>query len=570
MTNPTPSNRRWYHKKRSYAALVLATLMGCLVALVWQYKFRPNDLIQNVVKWSDVPLSLEKATWSDDGSLVLERIRMPAGDRDDTYLKVRKLTVKWHWYELLRKGRIALVEIDRPQIWLAQFNKATEKADAEKKGSEDSGGNNSKPGHWWIKTLKINEGTLTLDNLGPDIPAVPITVGHKVPLELHNVQISGNRVHGQNREDVATVNDLTITSPEDALSPVLHFDAINIRYTWEELRENHIRAVEVIGPTIYLGPDLFWYADHFASQRATSGGNAVPWQIDEFEVRAGKLAINAFGQPGITLPFTFVSDAKNIRLDQLDKISLNNKILIPPQDRFYPEYKVKWEGLQGEIAFSLPLGSGNAENVVNTVSVKSISWNDLEVTDGWSSVTFDRNGIYGRMEGNCYKGVLTTNFSIFFNTNFPWEGNFFALNVDSAPIAKKLAPSYLNLTGILQGSLAVNGESQDVLRSTGKLTLQPPGVLEIKSIDNLVQRLPADWNPIKKDLTTIVLEAFRTYNYTSGELNMDYQMPLSEVSLKLKGIQGERNFTIHWHQDGHKNERKSENSSNVANSEQDR
>ena len=121
--------------------------------------------------------------------------------------------------------------------------------------------------------------------------------------------------------------------------------------------------------------------------------------------------------------------------------------------------------------------------------------------------------------------------------------------MDAGPIATKLAPSYLSLSGVLNGKLAVEGKATEIVHSSGTLKLQPPGVMEIKSIDDMVKKLPADWNFIKRDLVTIVLESFRTYNYNQGEITIDYQPPKAVGMLKLGGLQGERNFTVNWHQE---------------------
>lgn len=546
----TDGARRWYHKKRTYAALMIASSLVAVLAFVALIRFRPTEVVQKALDITRAPVTIRKVEWV-EGTLTLRGVRMGKGARDESsenvYFSAARIVVRWQWMELLLAGRIASVELRKPQIWVARLNKAL---------GTNGGNGNASSGNWSITSLKIDTGTLMLDNLGADIPAVPITVGRDKPIEFHDVRISGKGA-GMDREQIATVEKLTITSPYDPMSPVLFFQAINISFTWQELRRNEIRGIELIGPVIYLGPDLFWFTDRFSKQRsdpsaAKSNGNGngapTPWRIHDFQVRAGKLAVNAFGQPGVTLPFTFVSSAKDIRLDQLDKISINNKVIIPSQDRYYPEYKIRWQEMRGEIAFSLPLGDKNADNVVNTIHIKSLSWNDLEVTDAWSSVTFDRNGIYGRMEGHCYKGLLSADFAVLFQNGYPWEGHFFVSKVDSAPMVTKLAPSYLSLTGILNGKLAVKGKATEIVQTTGDLGLQPPGVLQIKSIDELVRKMPEDWNFIKRDLATIVLESFRTYNYTKGELTLDYQNPTAVGALKLSGLQGTRNFTVNWHQ----------------------
>jgi hypothetical protein len=540
------TERPWYLKKRTYAKIILSALIGCILAIVIAFERSPDRLVQTILHYGHLPVGIRRTQW-DQGKLVFRGIRMPGGERENAYLKIRRVSLQWSWMELLFGQRVASIEIEKPEIWVDRMNKAL--GTKSEPASNQAAASKSDPlGRFAVTDLKISQATITLDNLGDNIPPIPITLGKNKPIELKDVRL-GRSSHsdGDDIEHSATIQDLTISSPYDPMSPVLHFEVINLRFTWNELRENIISGVEFIGPTIYVGPDLFAFTDEFGKNRSTDKGQSTPWLIKRFDLWAGHLSINAFGQPGITFPFTFVSSAKDIRLDQLDKITLENKIIVPSQDRSYPEYKVKWEDLHGELAFSLPLGDAKAENLVNTLHVKKLSWNDIDVTDAWSSVTFDRKGIYGRVEGNCHGGYLASDFAVYFDAGFPWNGHFFVLGVDSAPIATKLAPSYLALSGKLQGELTVQGRSRDVVKSFGKLQLEPPGVLEIKSIDQLKQRLPADWNFVKRDLTKILLDSFRRYNYTSGVLSLDYQPPRAVGKLTFQGLQGSRDFTVNWH-----------------------
>ena len=271
--------------------------------------------------------------------------------------------------------------------------------------------------NWTITKLLIQRGTIMLDNLAPDMPPIPIRLGAREPIILNYVKLNRpDSSTSMNRERTIDLQNILIISPFDALSPVLSFPLTRLRFTYTELWHHHIREIDLIRPALYLGQDLFWFSDQFKKQRKPVAAQGVdaPWEMGHFQVDYGRLVINVFGQPKVEFPFYFETQVDNIRLDQLDKISARSVIAIRRLDQDYPDYKIRIVGLTGKLEFSIPPTDVNANNVVPTVHVEKLSWNDIAATNVWSSVTFDPNGIYGKLGGDCEKGYLKGNFEVYY------------------------------------------------------------------------------------------------------------------------------------------------------------
>jgi hypothetical protein len=151
------------------------------------------------------------------------------------------------------------------------------------------------------------------------------------------------------------------------------------------------------------------------------------------------------------------------------------------------------------------------------------------------------------LNGKCEGGDLTGNFEFYYTKGFTWNANFFADKLNCQPITEKMAGKYVDLSGELDGNLSVQGKAAEILNCQGALALPNPGVLEIKSMDALMKRLPVDVSVMKRDMTQIALKAFQTYPYQNGKLKIDYQPGEGSGELSLEGPRGRRQFDVYWH-----------------------
>ncbi len=237
----------------------------------------------------------------------------------------------------------------------------------------------------------------------------------------------------------------------------------------------------------------------------------------------------------------------HIRLDQLNQISAKSTIAIRELSQNYPDYNIRIVGLTGRLYFSLPPTDASANNAVNTIHMKELAWNNIPVKDVSTTVTLDPNGVYGKLNSACEGGQLGGNFEFYYTKGFTWNADFFADKINCQPIAEKLAGKYVNLTGVLNGEVSVQGKVTEILNCTGKLDIPNPGVLEIKSMKDLLDRLPSNMVAIKKQAATLAIDAFKTYPFNSGQVKIDYKPTGGVGSLQLDGPVGKRLFEVYLH-----------------------
>jgi hypothetical protein len=184
---------------------------------------------------------------------------------------------------------------------------------------------------------------------------------------------------------------------------------------------------------------------------------------------------------------------------------------------------------------------------VNTITIDSISWNDIPVTNAYVSATFDPTGIYVKLGGACEKGNMEGNLEVYYTQGFAWNADLFAHQVDCAPIAEKLAGKYGSLTGAINGKIAIVGKGTTIEKCGGTLTLDQPGELRIQSADRLLNNLPADTVALKRAAMKIAVQALSFYPYNTGQFVVDYAPATGSAKLKLDGPMGKRDFEVYWH-----------------------
>ena len=105
----------------------------------------------------------------------------------------------------------------------------------------------------------------------------------------------------------------------------------------------------------------------------------------------------------------------------------------------------------------------------------------------------------------------------------------------------------MTMTGELDGKLSVQGQVTAIQNVKGSLTLPKAGVVHIKSLDDLLDRLPADTSALKRDTLKIAIQALETYPYSFGQLKIDYANESGVGSLILDGPDGRRQFDMYLH-----------------------
>ncbi len=415
-----------------------------------------------------------------------------------------------------------------------------------------SGADDSKP--WSIRNLHIINGRATLAELGPELP----DIGFKLDTDLSHVVLSGEIRHASTKIQEIVISDLTIPSPHDPFVPVLNFSTIRLRFSLAQILDQQIDQVILDKPSIFVGEQLFWYVDEL-KKRQSSAPAAVPqagqaavaknnWTINQLDVKEGNLVLSNAGTAGVSMPFKFSSEAKNLHFDNLGELQLKLKLVIGKADYPFPSYELEFKQLYGSIDFGLPPGT-TARNVVQTLQAAAAKWKQFNARDLWFFVTYDAQGIYGKFGGAAYRGYINGGFDFYMQPDSPWEGWVSGTKLDLAQITSILAPQNFQMSGPADFNVEVNGLNHDIERLGGTLKTQSGGKLKIGKLDQIIASISPSWSSIKRDSTRIMLETLRDFDYTDGNADFWYVGSRGNLTLKMQGPHGSRNFDVVLHGD---------------------
>ncbi|HPA18178.1 MAG TPA: hypothetical protein PLU30_10550 [Verrucomicrobiae bacterium] len=397
-----------------------------------------------------------------------------------------------------------------------------------------------------IGRVQVREGLVQVKNLGPSLPPLPIPIDQVIS----NVVFGASRDHRSATKPLTIhVRDWTLRSPYDPLATVLRLKNIDISFSVRGLLENRLDSIEFVEPTIYVGQDLFWFSD-LLKKETSNLPQGKPWTVGKFGIRGGRVIVATQGETDLELPLVFTSSQKDMRFGSLEDMHMSAAIDVVPVSLDYRErYGIAVDNLRGKLEFALPREQGGANNVVNTLKADRIAWRNLASSNTWVSVTFDVNGVYGRFGGEGYGGYVNGDATLLFKDAREWVASVAATKVDLGGVADAIVPEYVRLTGRGNGALVVRGCERTIRECSGKFGLLDKGRLEIMALDELLKRLPVEWEATKKDLAGIVLSAFRTYHYTSGETDFLYKPPQSYLRAHFRGAEGKRDFDVTYQHD---------------------
>jgi hypothetical protein len=505
-----------------------------LVALIWWVQ-NPMHLIRAVSPFLPFQLTVTGARWSSFSSLHIEGndvIRL------GEFARIQSMEIDWEWSNLLLHGELASVKLEAPQVWTERLKEAfPDKQEAGKK---------SDLMQLSIRQIEISHGNLFIENLVPHV-TLNIPLGRTKALRIENFQIGNPESEAAHRVQHVSSGELILYSPSDATSPVLSFDRIEVDFTFQELAHQRIRRLKLERPTIFIGPDLFWFVDQFQKNQKSSA--APPWIVRDLDIHWAGITVNGFGNPGMEIPIHMDKQLTDVRSDQLAEIFRKNQFPVDSGDRFYPAYGLKIYQFGGRVEFGLPVTEENAANQVITLKADRIEWKKLLITEPWITVTFDSRGVFGKIGGKAYDGYLNGECSIYFKEGFPWNAYLHGKGMKVEEPVAKLAEDHFRMTGTMNVDIRVAAKSTVFERSTAKIWLTGGGKMEIPAIDDVIQKLPPTWSPLKKQLSTLGLESFKTFDYTSGTWDLLYDPVKSQTVLDLKGKQGRRRFQVDWTQE---------------------
>lgn len=535
----------WHHWRVVVFLGSLGLLAG-VVGLWWVAHYDQRDTVQWLGKRLGYEVEVGSLTFPELRRVVVRNIRV--GD----FARVEFLELSWS------AGGIANRTLD--QLWVKGLEiKLGKMQDAVAQKEARFGPKIITDAFsFTLKKLVIGQSRLILDNLGPGIPPMPVQLGDVTPMVFENLHLGGATQDpaGQSIQ-IATLENITLYSPYDASAPVLAFEKIQVGFSWAGIQQKQLDQLILEQPTIYIGPDLFWFADRMKEAAAKAppvAGGDQPWTIANFRIIQGGLVLSRDGQPKLRLPLTFETEQSGLVVTDFSSLQLTRAgFKIPRINLPYPEYNLSIAGLEGELYFSLPLeerGTKDLSNITPSLKIKSAIWKGLAVEDIQISVTFDRKGIYGMVYGKAYQGSMEGGFTVLLDDSMTWEAWASTTGVQLKPVTHLLSPEHFVLDGLVDSAFSVKASSKTIKGFTGTVDLNRPGTMTIAAVDRVLKDLPAEWSSLKKELSRVSLEAFRDYHYSGGKATVAYAPPLSTFSLALDGAQGKRNFNLTWEDNG--------------------
>ena len=533
-------------------------LAGCLLMMVLvgsgmgdgliYLRGHTKQLIETYAKRQGVALTIGSARWYGWRAIQLSDVQI---GKEGGAARVGQVLIHWGWRSLLFDRRVKDLLIDNPRVSTGEMEELLHGLDRE---SPEGTKFVNRP--YVVDHVEVSHGVLSLDNLGPGIPTISVQLGEGKPIEFMHLPLGPGSNLQPNLLQKATAENISITSPYDPLVTVLNFQTVNMYFTWAGLANNQIERLEIKVPTVYLGPDLFWFADQVRAktsedEKAHLVVDLPVWTVHNLSLSAGRLFISAFGEHGVELPFLFGSTATDVRLDRIQDLSIKNEIKILPEPIEYPDYNIALETKSGTINFDIPPNQGGANNLVPTIEFSRVSWRGIEATNAWASFTFDEHGISGDVGGEAYEGYLNGKFQIKFDAGYPWQAWGYVTNVNTQPVVSKLTEGRfrLQLSGRASGQVAIQARSTSIQETTADLQLKPPGEFHLLELDRVAAALPTEWTGIKRDLMLAALASFEDYPYTQAQVTAHYHFPESTARLELWGNQGHRVIHLNWTQD---------------------
>lgn len=490
----------------------------------------PSILLRAALFFTGGQTRFDSAHWLRLGLLEVRGIRYCDA------LQIDALTVQCS--PKLFLGRIPEVRIYGAQGWLSRLATPS---------------NGRTPGRFpiplMIEKLFISSSILFVDNLGPGLPYAPLRLGDATPLLFTQINL-GAHTPGEAVEEIqsATTEHLVFYSPYDPLAPVLSFDRIDIAFTWGDLTHNRFREVRITGPTIFLGDDLFAFVQKIKASENPPTTLPPPesTRIDQLFIENGRLVISLYGQPALHLPIHFAAHQKNLSFRDFSEIQLSTTFTIPPSDLEYPAQDISVHGLRGNLYFALgkdPDGT-SADNIVPTVFADSISWKKLTAEKLSLSLTVNPQGLFGKVNAFLGGGSLDGGLDIYFKQSLPWLVWASVTDMDSSTVTKALTPDQVRLSSRVTAVTGFGGEGKTIRGGYGDLIFKNGGRLEIPSLAAFVDRIPQDWDWIKKGSAKAALSVLQDYSFEEGDIHLTYLPPCGRLRLNLRGPQGVRDVDI--------------------------
>ena len=396
---------------------------------------------------------------------------------------------------------------------------------------------------WSVGEFELRNSRVRIEDLGFGIPGIDFAVATKLS-ELSTSALAG----GSEKIETVELSDLIIHSPLDPFAPVINLRSIFIRFSPAGILRNELEEIVVLHPIIFVGEDLFWYADEVRKRTASEDETAEKplWSLRRFEASYGRIVIATAGSSRLALPLNFSTKAENINFRDINELQLKLNLVVPKEDYVFPSYELELNDLYGNIEFGLPPKSG-ANNINNTLYSALTRFRQFLLSDLWLSITYDLQGVNGNFGGAGYGGYLDGGFSFFLSDAVPWIGWFSATGIDLKALTDVIAPESFQMEGPANLKVEINATGPRLDRMVGSFTTTAPGKMNITRLSPVIEALPEEWTSLKRDISRIGLEVLRDFHYEQGGADFWFLGDQGQLNLDLQGPQGSRKFSVFLH-----------------------
>lgn len=527
--------------------MMLVLLLAAGAALT---AWHPRPALVFLVNWlaPELQFRVDAVEWTSGHSLQLENVRL----RD--IIKIPRTTLRWEWRNLWHR-RLDELRLEYPEVTLDLKDPFfTEFANEYFTGSDSFSWLGA---FWHLDVLRVERGHLTFLNLGPRIPPVEVEwegTFDDLPLSSDLSMEDLEKVHR------LELRDFRFRSPLDPVQVLVGIRNVRLEFRFAGLFEGELNALTLEQPVLTLGPGLFWFIDQLRHAEAVSspppkGSREPNWRVKKLMIREGRLDIARLRGVTSQYPLEFEATRKNLKLNALSLADFKIELLIPKQDILLPALSLTFSKLHGKIAFNLGQPSPAAgapgtlrrpNDIVNTLYVDFVQWKGLQINAAWLALVFDADLISGSFGGDFAKDYIAGGVTFGWFGNDPWRiwGGF--ANVDSAEVAKALAPAYVTMTGRSRMSFDVQGFG-DQLKGRLQLGSVSPGTIQVHSLDALIAEVQKHSTGIKDDFKKILMQCLKDYPYQNYSLDLAYTKPEGALNFAAHGPTGARKLDLHWH-----------------------
>ena len=412
---------------------------------------------------------------------------------------------------------------------------------------------------WSIGELGVNQTIVRLEAMIPQLEGVQFSI----ETNMQDVPLTAAGLASRSRVQQVELAGIELRDPYNGMRTAAMLKTIFIKFSLGGLMRQEVEAVDILGPVLYVGEPLFNWIKYQREHRQQNEGTSLgpgewagegakkedggaekkgSWKLKKINAHYGKMVIAPIGTPIGIVPFPF---AVETNLEGGD-IALSLKI---PQEQYvysFADLKLDLFGLKGTVEFNVPIKQKD-NNLVQIFELDRLVWRQFDAEKIFVSVTYDANGIYGKLGGKAYEGYVNGEFNIYLKNLGKWDGWLAATNVNMAPITRAIAPENFVMDGVISGKIVSEGKGLKFGTTTGDLEGVTPGRIEITKLNDVLDALPDEWTQLKRSLTEAALNGLKTFDYDKASGRIDMESRDGELGLDLRGPTGSRVFHFYLH-----------------------